>query len=141
MSKREEVLTALTSRLKTLAVPVVRNEALPQKIPDTGMVFIRDGDMGTPEVLLSPVLYVYQHSVDVEVVVQDPDTTVRDKLTDGLLESIGKLITSDPTLGGVVDYAHFGMPEILQEQIEGAPTLKAVIVTIILEYASTTPFN
>ena len=73
MSKREDVLNALVKRLKELPVNVVRNEELPQIIPENGMVFVRDGDMGNPEVLLSPTLYLYQHAVDVEVVVQHED--------------------------------------------------------------------
>ncbi|NCB09574.1 MAG: acyl-CoA transferase, partial [Bacteroidia bacterium] len=57
MSKREEVLNALFEKLKTLDIQVLRNEVLPQKIPPEGIVFIRDGNMGDPEVLLSPPLY------------------------------------------------------------------------------------
>ena len=141
MSKREDVLNALVKRLKELPVNVVRNEELPQIIPENGMVFVRDGDMGNPEVLLSPTLYLYQHAVDVEVVVQHEDNAIRDATMDELLENIGNLISSNPTLDGAVDYAHLGAPEILQEHIDGAPTIKAVIVNVILEYASKTPLN
>jgi hypothetical protein len=44
MSKREDVLSALVTKLKTLLVPVARNETLLQKIPGMGIVFVRDGD-------------------------------------------------------------------------------------------------
>jgi hypothetical protein len=36
---------------------VLRNEVLPAKIPAGGLVIVRDGDLGEPEVTLNPVSY------------------------------------------------------------------------------------
>ncbi len=53
MTKREMILNALFARLKTLDVVVKRNEIAPQKIPASGLVIMRDGKQGVPEILLS----------------------------------------------------------------------------------------
>ena len=139
MSKREDVLNALLERLSTLEnIPVKRNETLPQVIPKTGIVILRDGSMGEPEILLSPPCFIYQHEAEVEVIVQDVLPADRDAKLDSLLEQIGGLLQSDTTLGGLVDYCYPKTPEIMEELIEGAPTIKAAIIPVLLEYASTT---
>ena len=62
MSKREQVLNALFARLSALPdVEVKRNAVLPVKIPDNGLVVLRDGDIGEPDILLSPACYVFHH--------------------------------------------------------------------------------
>jgi hypothetical protein len=46
-SKAEQVLDALKTLLETLTDAVVeRNSALPEKIPDGGLIILRDGDPG-----------------------------------------------------------------------------------------------
>ena len=74
MTTRETILRALLARLKTIPdATVLRNEALPEKIPDGGLIILRDGDPGEPETLLSPLSYYWQHRALVEVVVQKGD--------------------------------------------------------------------
>ena len=60
-SKRETILAALQARLQTLATPVLRGEVLPERIPATGLIILRDGKPGEPEVTLSPLTWFYQH--------------------------------------------------------------------------------
>lgn len=89
MSKREQVLQALFTRLSALsATEVRRNISLPVKIPSSGLVVLRDGNIGEPEILLSPVCYVFHHRAEIEVLVQKqtmpimmPDLTVCWKLS------------------------------------------------------------
>ncbi len=40
-------------------VTVLRNEPLPTKIPASGLLILRDGDAGEPEITLSPTRYHY----------------------------------------------------------------------------------
>ena len=142
MSKREDVLNALLDRLSTLEnIPVKRNETLPQVIPKSGIVILRDGTMGEPEVLLSPPCFIYQHIAEIEVIFQDVLPADRDSKLDGLLERIGTLLNADTNLGGLVDYCYPKSPEFVEEPIEGAPTIKAAIVPVLLEYASETSLN
>ena len=63
-SKRETVLTALHARLQTLAAPVLRGDVLPERIPATGLIILRDGKPGEPEVTLSPLTYFYEHRAE-----------------------------------------------------------------------------
>ncbi|MDZ4097968.1 MAG: hypothetical protein U1E13_04610, partial [Methylophilaceae bacterium] len=68
-SKRETILAALLARLQTLAAPVLRGDVLPERIPSTGLLILRDGKPGDPEVTLSPVTYFYEHRAELEVVI------------------------------------------------------------------------
>lgn len=54
---RETVLTALHARLQPLAALTLRDEVLPERIPAAGLIILRDGQPGEPEVTLSPLLY------------------------------------------------------------------------------------
>ena len=52
-SKRETILSVLHARLQNLAAPVLRGDVLPERIPATGLIILRDGKPGEPEVTLS----------------------------------------------------------------------------------------
>ena len=57
-SKREEVLQALLAQLQTVPLgKVERNRLRPERIPPEGLIILRDGEIGEPEVLLSPLSY------------------------------------------------------------------------------------
>jgi len=137
MSKREQILQALFERLKTLDLPVKRNETLPQVISETGIVMLRDGKQGEPEVILSPPICIFKHEAEVEVIVQAVKPEDRDKKLDEILEQIGVLLSSDVTLYGLTDYVYPKPPEIIDEYIEGAPTMKAAVIPVVLEYSTT----
>lgn len=136
MSKREIILNALFERLSTLDVSVKRNDPLPQKIPDGGLVILRDGNVGEPEILLSPPCYIFTHRAELEVIVQKETPAERDQALDWLLVEIGELLQEDPRLGGEVDYMHADPPEFVEEPVEGGVTIKGAIVPIVLEYTS-----
>lgn len=136
MSKREIVLNALFEKLSTLNVTVKRNDPLPQKIPEGGLVILRDGNVGEPEVLLSPPRYIFTHRAELEVVVQKVTSAERDQALDWLLIEIGEVLEADPTLEGKVDHMHADPPEFVDEQIDGGVTIKGAIVPIVLEYVS-----
>ena len=67
---RETVLAALHARLQPLAALTLRDEVLPERIPAAGLIILRDGQPGEPEVTLSPLRYHYQHRAEIEAVVQ-----------------------------------------------------------------------
>src|SRR5690606_2303289 len=99
---RETTLAALLVRLQTLAAVVLRDEVLPERIPPAGLIILRDGQPGEPEVTLSPLRYHYQHRAELEVVVQ----AVNDRATafDSLIAAIGAALDADRTLGGLCDW-------------------------------------
>lgn len=137
MTKREEVLKALFERLKILDIPVKRNETLPQVISGNGLVIMRDGKQGEPEIILSPPICIFKHEAEVEVIVQAVKPEDRDTKLDEILEQIGVLLSSDMTLHGLTDYIYPKPPEIIDEYIEGAPTMKAAVIPVVLEYSTT----
>jgi hypothetical protein len=72
---------------------------------------------------------------------QHVDARTRDREMDLILQSIDIAIDADCTLGGTVDLARLGAPEIITEAVEGAATIKAIRLPVILEYTTTTPLG
>ena len=136
---RETILAALHTRLQTLAAPVLRGEVLPERIPATGLIILRDGKPGEPEVTLSPLTYFYEHRAELEVVIQAG--TGRDTLFDALTASIGATLAADRTLGGLCDWIEAEAPEPVDLPIEGAAALKAAVITVVLHYATSDPLT
>ena len=135
---RETILAALHARLSALPATSLRGDVLPERIPPAGLLILRDGEPGEPEVTLSPLRYHYQHRAEIEAVVQGAD---RDAAFDTLCASIGTAITTDRTLGGLCDWVEAEAPRPVDLPVEGAASLKAGIVPIILHYASRDPFG
>ncbi len=136
-SKRETILAALHAQLQTLDAAVLRGEVLPERIPATGLIVLRDGKPGEPEVTLSPLTYFYEHRAELEVVIQAG--TGRDALFDTLTASIGATLAADRTLGGLCDWVEAEAPEPVDLPIEGAAALKAAVITVVLHYATSDP--
>src|SRR5918994_670790 len=90
-SKAEQVLEALKMLLETVPdAAVERNSVLPEKIPDGGLIIVRDGDPGEPEQALGGFgSTYYQHAVEIEVYVEKGDAPTRDAAFDDLLQQIG----------------------------------------------------
>ena len=57
---RESILQALHMLLQTLPATTLRGEILPERVPSVGLLILRDGDPGEPEVTLSPLRYAEQ---------------------------------------------------------------------------------
>ena len=138
-SKRELVLAALHVRLQTLAAPVLRGEVLPERIPATGLVILRDGKPGDPEVTLSPLTWFYEHRAELEVVIQAGSG--RDALFDALTAAMGAVLAADRTLAGLCDWVEAEAPEPVDLPIEGATALKAAVIIVVLHYASPDPLS
>jgi hypothetical protein len=51
---RETILTALHTRLLALPATALRGDVLPERVPTAGLLILRDGEPGEPEVTLSP---------------------------------------------------------------------------------------
>ena len=143
MSQREQAIGALFAVLGQLSLgaTVKRNAALPERIEDHAMAILRDGEMGEPEVSLSPLTYHWQHQVAIELFVADPDAAARDARMDGLLTDLATLIEADRTLAGVVEYAEIGPPKFDELAPEGTSGIKACLLPVILHYSSSGSLN
>ncbi len=142
-SAREQVLAALFVRLQILAsahVKVYRNMDKPQKI-DGGLIIMRDGESEEPEVMLSPLTYIYQHHVPIEVTVQNADASTRDSQLDNLLSSIGNIINNNRNLGFIAEWVEPSAPVFLDEPIEGAASVKMAQLNIMVRFSTNDPLN
>src|SRR3546814_6516873 len=96
------------------------------------MAILRDGEMGEPEVLLSPLTYHWQHQVAIELFVADPDASTRDARMDGLLTQLATLIDADRTSAAVVEYAEIGQPKFAEPAPEGTSGIKACLLPVVI---------
>ncbi|TXH87630.1 MAG: acyl-CoA transferase [Rhodoferax sp.] len=145
-SQRESAIGALFAVLGQLSLgmsgtTVKRNAALPERVADQAMAILRDGEMGEPEVSLSPLTYHWQHQVAIELFVADPDASTRDARMDGLLTELATLIEADRTLGGVIEYAEIGAPKFDELAPDGSSGIKACLLPVVLHYSSSGPLN
>lgn len=135
---RETILAALHTRLSALPATALRGEVLPERVPAAGLLILRDGEPGEPEVTLSPLRYHYQHRAEVEAVVQG---TSRDTAFDTLCASIGAGLDADRTLGGLCDWVEAEAPQPVDLPVDGAASLKAAVIPVILHYSASDPLG
>ena len=137
---RETILRAMLAALQTMPdATVLRGAVLPERIPAGGLLILRDGDPGTPEVTLSPLQYHYEHRAEVEVIVQGKTPADRDAAFDILLADLATALPTDRTLGGLCDWVEAEAPQPVDLPVEGAEALKAAIVPVILTYSTADP--
>ena len=137
-TSRATILAALHTRLLALPANALRGEVLPERVPAEGLLILRDGEPGEPEVTLSPLAYHYQHRAEIEAVVQGTD---RDVAFDALTASIGSALAADRTLGGLCDWVEAEAPRPVDLPVEGASSLKAAIIPVVLHYSSDDPLG
>jgi hypothetical protein len=138
---REQILLALLARLETIPAATVKREApLPETVPTEGLIILRDGDPGDPEVLLSPPAFLWQHQAEVDVIVGGVAAQTAGALDD-LLAAIGQALAGDRTLGGLADWLEWGAPKTRDLAIDGAAGLRGAVVTVTIHYASADPLG
>ena len=141
-TRREEILAALFERLRTIPHALVRREEpLPDKVPAGGLVILRDGDPGEPDVLLSPLSYLWRHRAEIEAVVQMAPAESATAALDTLLLEIDAVLSADRSLGGLVDWLDWGGPQTRDHALDGAAGLKAALVPVILHFETSTPLS
>jgi len=130
-SKRERVLSAVFAALQTVpGATVRRNEALPQTVPAGGLIIMRDGTPGEPDVTLNPRSEYYSHAIDVEAFAPDNDSGA----LDDLLRSVDAALSADDSFGGLVEYLAVGDVEVDAFAGDGAAPLLAARINVIVEY-------
>jgi hypothetical protein len=139
MTQRETILSALHGLLQTLPATVLRGGVLPERVPAVGLMILRDGNPGEPGVTLSPLTWHYQHRAELEVVVQA--NAGRDADFDHLIAQIGAALSADRTLGGLCDWVEAEAPEPVDLPIEGATSLRAAIIPVVLHYSVGDPLG
>ena len=140
-SVREQILAALLARLETVPGATVKREApLPETVSAGGLIILRDGDPGDPEVVLSPVTYLREHQTEIEVIFQrgqDDDSVA----LDALLMAVGDVLAADRSLGGLAEWLEWGAPKTSGLAIDGAAALRGATVPVTIHYASDDPLG
>lgn len=142
-STRETVLAALHGALRDEFAPwpyidVLRSEPLPVTIPPQGLLILRDGNPGEPEASMSPLRWHYQHRAEIEVLVQVDD---RADVFDAICVRIGAVLAADRTLGGLCDWAEPEAPQPSDLPVDGAETIKAAVIAVVLHYSTADPLG
>jgi hypothetical protein len=139
-SMREQVLSALFDRLQLIAGGTVkRNEALPSSVPVAGLVILRDGDPGEPDVTLNPRTEFYSHHAEIEAYVTPPVGGGGEAALDVLLSEIGTALAADRSLGGLVENLFWSAPETGVLAIQGAAPILTARITVTVEYLVSDP--
>ena len=97
---------------------------------------LHDGEPGEPDVTLSPLRYHDKQRAEVEAVVQG---AARDAAFDTLIASIGAVLAGDRTLGGLCDWVEAEAPRPVDLPVEGAASLKAAVIPVVLHYSTADP--
>ena len=139
-SHREQVLSALFGRLQGVPDATVRrNEALPVSVPAGGLIILRDGDPGEPDVTLSPRTEFYAHRAEIEAFVAQPAGGGGEALLDSLLTEIGAAFAGERSLGGLAENLTWSAPETSVLAIEGAVPNLTARITVTVEYVVSDP--
>lgn len=144
-SKLETILAALHAALTTGlgygfggGTLVLRGEVLPAEMTQAGLVILRDGDPGEPEETLSPHRFHYEHRAEIEIfVASTPD---RDARFDTLKMAVGTVIAANRIAGGA-DWIEAMAPAPVDLPVEGADTIKAATIPVVLHFWTSDPLS
>jgi hypothetical protein len=137
-SSSEAVLAALLASLAAgapLGATALRNAVLPERIPAGGLIVLRDGEPGDPDVTMSPLAYHFEHRAFVDLMVEDDCEATRDATFDALRRTVGAVIVADRTLGGRCDWVEAAAAPTDTIQGEpGGPVLKGASIPVTLHF-------
>lgn len=142
-SKREQVIGGVVQLFKA-ALPqaeVGRNVPKPEKIGPHGSVVVSDGEPGEPEITFSPIAYIYEHRIAVEVAVNKTKTKSAETVLDEVLGLIGSAVEADLTLGGLCDHIHLEAPVTDELVATGAVTARWAEFGLIAVYSTPNPLT
>lgn len=140
-SRREQVLDAIKALVVT-ALPsadVARNRDKPQSIAPGGTVIVRDGDPGDPDVTLSPLTYLYDHAIPLEIGAYASEVKTASQVLDDMLGPIGAAVAADRTLGGLCDWLDVAAPVTDSLEAFGVEPGRWADVDIVATYGTTNP--
>ncbi len=139
-SHREQVLASLFARLQGVPDATVRrNEALPVSVPAGGLIILRDGDPGEPDVTLNPRTEFYSHRAEIEAFVTQAMGGGGEEELDALLSWLSVKLNIDRSLGGLAENLSWSAPETSVLAIEGAAPIFTARITVTIEYLVSDP--
>lgn len=146
MSKRRDAAAAVKAMIAA-AIPgqdvrgLANDAARPTAIPPNGLVIVRPGTMGEPDVDLNPLTYHYQHRIPVELAWMPQAGQDADAIVDAMLEAIGAAVAADRTLGGAVEFLDVTEPEVGDIAAAGTATAAGATFEVVAHYSTSSPLN
>ena len=108
-------------------------------MPAAGLLILRDGNPGEPEVTLSPLATTTSTEPRSRRSCRPMLVGTRPSTPD--CASIGAALAADRTLGGLCDWVEAEAPEPVDLPIEGAASLKAAVIPVVLHYSTADPLG
>ena len=146
MSRRLDVLKALADLVR-VALPGAKvvglddDAAAPQSIPASGMVIVRSGDPGDPDVDLSPLAYNWTHRIPLEVSSYASANVSSEEALDEMLTAIDAAIAADRTLGGLCDWVEPQAPLTEDIYTDGTEPPRGADLAVVATYTTATPLS
>lgn len=141
MTKRERILQAIIAALETTGRKVIRNAELPTTVPVEGLVIVRDGDTGEPDVTLSPLTFAFHHVVEIEAFAQTQAKTARVAALDDLIADIGIALAGDRTFGGLAEFSTPRGVTVTDQGQTGAASIAAAMIPLTVSYSTSDPLS
>lgn len=144
MSKQLQVKLALKALIQA-ALPGAEvigpdgDEEIDERIPDGGRALLKSGDPGDPEIILSPLTYIYDHRFPLEITAYPTAGQTGEQVVDAMAEAIGDLIEADRSLGGLCDFLDAYAPSTQDIYVEGGAVARGSDGAIIATYATNRP--
>ncbi|SDE90190.1 acyl-CoA transferase [Limimaricola pyoseonensis] len=137
----ETILQALEATLaSTMSCETGRGGTLPTRVPPSGLLILRDGEPGEPEMTMGPLTWHYEHRAEAEIYLSgDPET--RTLRFDALRAALGQAIAADRTLGGLCEWVEAEAASAEDLPVEGGLAISAASFPIRLHYATTDPLG
>lgn len=141
-SVSETALLALVTVLQATGVTVERNTPidLALDVPPGGLVILRDGNPGEPDIVLGQLDYQYDHEAEVELFVQAAADHI-DAAFDALRLAVGAALIADRTLGGTVMWVEPRPSPAVDLPKTSELPIKATSIAVVLTYSSPVPIN
>lgn len=135
MTRHEAIVQALMAALGGVSAELMREEVLPIKCPDAGVLNVVPGDPEEVGFILGTGRREYERPVQLELVVRGADQTTRITRLEALLAAIAEPLVADLTLAGAVDHLLVDAPvDVENIPMEGASALKGAVVQLTLFY-------
>ncbi len=127
------VVTGLTAAL-TGKAEVLDGESRQQDV-GTGLVVVQHGEIGEPQVFLSPRSYGYEHAITLDV------TAPSRGEVDTILGLIRDWIEADRSLGGLTDWLDVEAPQTGGAETFGSAGHPYALVELVASYTTPSPLS
>ncbi|MEI8396309.1 MAG: acyl-CoA transferase [Rhodospirillaceae bacterium] len=138
-SVRENALTTLLTVIRSACPQAERETVTPERVGPDGLVILRDGEPGVPDITLSPLTYSYDHRAELELFVPTTATDDGAAALDRLARTLGTAFAADRRLGGAVDWLDWSPPATTGLAVSGGAPIRAAFLTVTLTYTTTNP--